>query len=97
MTVGEVAGRAGVDPEWLADVEKHGTESLGYGEITALIRATQPPRPDWWDEGYEHDLMLGPEGYAAPRTETQRRYWRRIEAVRATIRDHYRRGRAASA
>ncbi|MGH9185519.1 MAG: helix-turn-helix domain-containing protein [Acidimicrobiales bacterium] len=97
MSLREVADRAGVDPEWLADVEEHGTKGLEYSEITALVRATQPPRPDWWDEGHEHDLLLGPDGHAVPHTETQRRYWQRIEAVRAAIREHYRRGRAASA
>jgi transcriptional regulator with XRE-family HTH domain len=96
MTAREVADRAGVDPGWLADVEEHGTEGLSYSEITELVRATQPPRPPWWDEGHEHDLLLGPDGYAEPRGESQRRYWRRIEAVRAAIRDHYQRGRASA-
>lgn len=97
MTRSEVAERASVDVGWLADVEEHGTEGLMYSEIVAVVRATQPPRPEWWDEGHEHDLLLGPDGHAAPRTESERRYWRRIEAVRAAIRRHYNDDRAASA
>src|SRR6266508_6681462 len=85
MTLPEVAARAGVDPAWLADVEQNGTEPLSYSEIAKLVRATQPPRPDWWDDGHEHDLLVGPHGYTTPATESVRRYWERIEAVRAGI------------
>lgn len=97
MTLEEVAERAGVDPAWLDNVERNGTHDLLYSEICNLVRATQPPRPEWWDEGYEHDLNLGPNGYAEPRTPGEREYWARIEAVRAEIRRHYERGRRASA
>jgi transcriptional regulator with XRE-family HTH domain len=97
MTQGEVADRAGVDVGWLAEVEEHGTEGLVYSEIVAVVRATQPPRPEWWDEGHEHDLLVGPDGYAPPRSEAERRYWQRIETVRSAIRRHYSDGRAVSA
>jgi transcriptional regulator with XRE-family HTH domain len=97
MTVEEVAQRAGVDPTWLSDVERNGTHDLLYSDICSLVRATQPPRPDWWDEGYEHDLNLGPDAVVGPLTPSQQEYWARIEAVRAEIRRHYDRGRRASA
>lgn len=96
MTLGQVAERARVDPGWLAEIEEHGTESLLYSQILDLVRATQPPRPEWWDEGHEHDLLVGPAGYPPPRTDGERRYWARVEAVRSAIRRHYRRGRAVA-
>lgn len=97
MTLEEVATGAGVDPEWLGDVERHGTHALLYSEICNLYRATQPPRPDWWDEGYEHDLNLGPDGYAEPRNPEAREYWDRVESVRREIELWYQRGRRQTA
>jgi transcriptional regulator with XRE-family HTH domain len=97
MTLVDVADRAGVDPSWLDDVERDGTHGLVYSEICNLVRATQPPRPEWWDEGYEHDLNLGPNAVVGPMSPSQQEYWARIEAVRAEIRRHYERGRRASA
>ncbi len=97
MTVDEVAERAGGDPSWLSDVERNGTHDLLYSDICNLVRATQPPRPEWWDEGYEHDLNLGPNAVVGPLTPSQQEYWAHIEAVRAEIRRHYDRGRRASA
>lgn len=97
MTLDEVAARAGVDSRWLARIEREGTEGLLYSEIMAIARSTQPPRPDWWDEGHEHDLQLGEGAYAGPLTPEQESYWARIRAVREEIRRHYRRGRRASA
>ncbi|MCA1846487.1 MAG: hypothetical protein LC792_25490 [Actinobacteria bacterium] len=47
-----------------------------------VVRATQPPRPEWWDEGYEHDLNLGPNAVVGPLTPAQQEYWARIEALR---------------
>jgi transcriptional regulator with XRE-family HTH domain len=96
MTRDEVATRAGVDVGWLAEVEQHGTEDLMYSQIVTVVRATQPPRPEWWDEGHEHDLLVGPNGHAPPRSDGERRYWQRIETVRSAIRRQYRYGRAAS-
>jgi excisionase family DNA binding protein len=96
MTLEEVAERAGIEPAWLDNVERNGTHDLLYSEICNLVRATQPPRPDWWDEGYEHDLNLGPNAVVGPLTPSQQEYWARIEAVRAEIRRHYERGRRAS-
>jgi len=96
LTVGELAARAGVDPEWIAQLEAGvGTGDVLYHQWVALVRATQPPRPSWWDEGHEHDLSLPPGGHRAPQTESGRAYWARIEAVRAGITEHYSRGRAS--
>lgn len=62
LTIDEVAARAAVEPAQLASLEAGtGVRDLGYDEVLRLVRATQPPRPDWWDEGYEHDLNLGGE------------------------------------
>lgn len=97
MTLDEVAARAGVDPRWLARIEREGTEGLLYSEIMAIARATQPPRPEWWDEGHEHDLHLGEGAYVGLLTPEQEAYWAKIQAVREEIRRHYRRGRRASA
>ncbi len=95
MTVEEVAARAGVDAAWLERLESgEGTGDVLYSQWVALVRATQPPRPEWWDEGYEHDLSLPPGGHREPTTESGRRYWARIESVRREIREHYERGRA---
>ena len=96
MTVEEAAARAGLSSAHWAEIEAHGTAGFGYAEIVELVKATQPPRPDWWDEGHEHDLSLGEQGHLSPKTERQRAYWGRIEAVRAEIRKHYARGRRAS-
>jgi hypothetical protein len=94
MTVGELAARAGVDAAWLASLEAgQGTRDVLYSQWAALVRATQPPRPEWWDDGYEHDLSLPPAGHREPVTESGHRYWNRIEAVRQEIADHYDRGR----
>lgn len=96
MTLAEVAGRAGVDPEWLARLEAgEGGHEVLYSQWVALVRATQPPRPEWWDDGYEHDLALPPDGHREPTTESGRRYWERVAAVAAEIEEHYRRGRDA--
>jgi len=97
MTIEEVAAGAGVEPAWLEKVERNGTHDLLYSEICNLVRATQPPRPERWDEGYEHDLTLHPHGHPAPRTPSEREYWDRIEAVQAAIQQWYQRGRRASA
>ena len=96
MTVDQVAERAGVDPAWLARLEGgEGTHDVLYSQWVALVAATQPPRPEWWDEGYEHDLALPPEGHREPATESGRRYWDRVAAVAADIEEHYDRGRTA--
>jgi transcriptional regulator with XRE-family HTH domain len=97
MSIEEVAARAGRDPASLERIERDGTHDLLYSEICNLVRGTQPPRPDWWDDGYEHDLNLGENPVVGPLTAAQREYWARIEAVRADIRRHYERGRRASA
>jgi transcriptional regulator with XRE-family HTH domain len=97
LTLEEVATRAGVDPAWLDSIECNGTHDLLYSEICNLVRATQPPRPKWWDEGYEHDLNLGESPVMGTMTPARLAYWARIDAVRAEIRLHYERGRRASA
>lgn len=95
MTVEEVAARTGVDPGWLAELENGtGTSEVLYSQWVELVKATQPPRPEWWDEGYEHDLSLPVDGHHEPTTAGGRRYWDRIAAVRSEIEEHYRRGGA---
>ena len=95
MTIEEVAERAGVDARWLASIERgEGTHDVLYSQWLELVKATQPPRPEWWDDGYEHDLSLPPEGHHEPTTASGRRYWDRIAAVRAEIEQHYQRGRS---
>ena len=95
MTIEEVAERAGVDVEWLRRLEAgEGTHDVLYSQWTTLVRATQPPRPEWWDDGYEHDLSLPPDGHREPTTDRGRRYWARVAAVAAEIEEHYGRGRA---
>lgn len=94
MTIEEVAARAGIDPHWLASLEAGvGTHDVLYSQWLTLVRATQPPRPDWWDEGHEHDLHLPPGGHHEPRTPSERDYWDRIERVRSEIHQRYRHGR----
>ena len=79
-----MAARAGVDPQWLASIEAGiGTHDVLYSQWLNLVRATQPPRPEWWDEGHEHDLHLPPGGHHAPRTPEEHDYWERIERVRS--------------
>ncbi len=95
MTVAQVAERAGVDVDWLERIEAGaGTREVLYSQWVALVQATQPPRPAWWDGGYEHDLSLPPDGHREPTTESGRRYWARIAAVAAEIEEHYGRGRS---
>ena len=74
MTLEEVAARAGVDPAWLDNVERNGTHDLLCSQICDLVRATQPPRPEWWDEGYEHDFNLGPNAVVGPLSPSQLEY-----------------------
>ena len=94
MSVEEVANRAAVAPDWLRRLEDGaGTTSVLYDEWVKLVRATQPPRPEWWDEGHEHDLHLPPGGHHEPRTPSERDYWDRIERVRSEIHQRYRHGR----
>lgn len=94
MTIEEVAERAGVDVDWLRRLEAgEGTHDVLYSQWTALVRATQPPRPEWWDDGYEHDLSLPPDGHREPTTDSGRRYWARVAVVAAEIEEHYGRGR----
>ena len=98
LTITEVAAKAGVASSRLAEVEDGiGLADVSYEEWVALARATQPPRPEWWDEGHEHDLSLGRERRGAPATEGLRRYRERVEAVREEIAEHYGRGRSSCA
>jgi transcriptional regulator with XRE-family HTH domain len=83
LSVDDLAQRAGVSPAWLASFEAgEMAEELTYDRLLVLVRATQPPRPEWWDDGHEHDLNLGPLGVPAKQTEEATDYWARIEAVR---------------
>ena len=86
LSVAQVAVRAGIVPERLQALEAgEGVSELGYDEVCALVRATQPPRPAWWSDGFEHDLTvtrLGP-----PATSEGRRYWSRVAEVRRQLED----------
>lgn len=98
MSIQETSSRAGVDPVWWAALEDGvGTADVDYHQWLELVKATQPPRPEWWDEGYEHDLQLGEDGVVSVRDEEECRYWERIASVRAEIRRHYELGRSDTA
>ena len=83
LRVGEVARRAGVTSQWLEQFEAGLiVEGINYDQLLALVRATQPERPEWWDCGHEHDLHLPPSavpagsvtqttGHGSTRSETQ--------------------------
>ena len=78
-----VATAAGVEEAWLTEFESgRETEALTYELLLKLIRATQPPRPSWWDEGHEHDLHLGAGAVASASTTSAKDYWARIDSVR---------------
>lgn len=86
MEVEALAARAGVSADWLRDFETSGgTGELTYDRLLTLVRATEPPRPEWWDEGHEHDLHLGPAASVAG-SERSSDYWARIQAVRTANR-----------
>jgi hypothetical protein len=86
LSVAEVAGRAEVSVEWLERFEA-GLDEMGinYEQLLNLVRAAQPPRPEWWDDGHEHDLHLPPE--AIVDRDGNSDYWARIEKVRASNRE----------
>ncbi len=80
MSIEGVAQRAGVGAGWLRKLEEGvGMSSVLYHEWVNLVRATQPLRPEWWDEGHEHDLALGEGGVVSVRSEGERAYWARVE------------------
>ena len=70
MTVEEVAARAGVDPGWMTELgERHRTRELLYRQWVELVKATQPPRPQWWDGGRRYWARI-----AAVRAEIEENY-----------------------
>jgi transcriptional regulator with XRE-family HTH domain len=86
LSVEDLAEKVGVSADWLTAFEDgERTGELTYALLLALVRATQPPRPAWWDDGHEHDLHLGERGRANrdPATDD---YWDRLEGVRASNR-----------
>lgn len=98
LSIDQAASRAGVDAARWAELEDGvGTTEVSYQRWLQLVRATQPPRPAWWDEGYEHDLHLGEQGVVTMRSDEEREYWGRIAAVRADIRRQYEHGRSDTA
>lgn len=98
LSIDQAASRAGAEPAWWAELEDGvGTTEVSYHRWLQLVRATQPPRPPWWDEGYEHDLHLGEQGIVTMRSGEERSYWDRIAAVRAEIRRNYEHGRSDTA
>jgi transcriptional regulator with XRE-family HTH domain len=86
LSIAEVAGRAGVDEHWLEQVEAGAVaEGPNYDLLLKLVAATQPPLPDWWDNGHEHDLHL-PRTAVHDKDNKHLEYWRRIEQVRESNR-----------
>jgi len=85
LSIDEVAQRAGVSPEWLKRFEEGLDEQgINYDQLLKLTQATQPARPEWWDDGYEHDLHI-PSESVVDRTRNPQ-YWERIEQVRSANR-----------
>lgn len=81
LPVVEVARRAGVTSRWLEQFEAGLiVEGINYDQLLALVRATQPERPAWWDSGHEHDLHL--PSNAVRSRERYPDYWARIDQVR---------------
>lgn len=93
LSVEEVALRAAIAPQRLEALEAgEGVSELGYAEVCALLRATQPPRPAGWSDSFEHDLTVTRLGL--PATAEGRRYWRQVGEVREQLED---RGRSRPA
>ena len=87
MSVEQLASRAGVEPAWLAAFEEgRQTEELTYELLLRLVRATELIRPEWWDEGHEHDLHLGADAMPSGPDSRTSGYWSRIRRVRAANR-----------
>jgi len=84
LTTEQVGSRAGIAACELEEIERVGTEKLSYEQVTSLVRATQPPRPSWWDEGHEHDLALV-DAHLPPRSGAEINYWARVTSVRDAI------------
>lgn len=81
LSIGQVARKAGVEEDWLKRFEDGSVdEGPNYDLLLKLIAATQPPRPEWWDSGHEHDLQLPPS--AIRDKDKHPEYWERIEQVR---------------
>ena len=74
----------GIGASELEEIDRVGTERLSYEQITSLVRATQPPRPSWWDEGHEHDLTLV-DAHLPPRSGAEINYWARVANVRDAL------------
>ncbi len=86
LSIESVAQRAGVNPQWLERFESgFEVDGVGYETLLRLVRAAQPPRPAWWDDGHEHDLHL--PDWAIPHKDRHPEYWGKIERVRAANRE----------
>jgi len=84
LSIEQVAAGGGVTPERLKALEAgQGVAELGYDDVCALVRATQPPRPTWWLDGFEHDLTV--TRLAPPATPAGRRYWSQVAEVREQL------------
>jgi len=82
------------DERWLTDVEAGiGVLDLHYSDIAALGRASSPPRPEWWESGYEHDLEFAYSGRGKDTESTpyRRQYWAHVITVREEL-DRYNAG-----
>jgi len=90
MTRADLAGVSGVPEADIAAMEDR-LDKVGVAEIDdyeAALDATAPPRPDWWEEGAEHDATLRPEDRPDPATldAAGRAYWAGIDAWKAELR-----------
>ncbi len=73
-----------IDEAWIARVEAGvGVLDVSYEEWTVLWRSVEPPRPDWWEGGYEHDLYFAWSGHREPDPDehNRRQYWARVRTV----------------
>lgn len=86
-TRADLAGVCGVPEAEIAAMEDH-LERVTVTEwdpFMAALDATAPPRPDWWEEGADHDASLGVEDRGDPALldDAERAYWAGIDAWKA--------------
>lgn len=87
MTRGDLAGVSGVPEETVAAMEDRlaRVTVAEWDQYRAALRATAPPRPDWWEAGAAHDATL-PRPDPAVLNDDERAYWDAIDAWKAELR-----------